>query len=97
MSPRVSLAAGMSDDSIRHESQFYGARAFPGVARGLVHVVKDDFDAVALYRISSSQIADEIGRFEAALVQTRMMIEMQQRIANPSGRRMPLFSTPTSL
>jgi len=43
---------------------------------------------VARYRIAPSQIPDEIGRFEAALIQTRMQIlEMQQRIAESIGTK----------
>src|SRR4051812_3742250 len=78
----------MSDESSAQESQFYGAGVSPGLARGPVHVVKEDMDVVAHYRINASQIGEEIGRFEAALVQTRMQIlEMQQRIAESIGAR----------
>jgi phosphotransferase system enzyme I (PtsI) len=43
---------------------------------------------VPRYRIATSQIAGEIGRFEAALIQTRMQIlEMQQRIAESIGAK----------
>ena len=53
-----------------------------------VHVVRDDFDDVPRYRIAPSQIPDEIGRFETALIQTRMQIlEMQQRIAESIGAK----------
>jgi phosphotransferase system enzyme I (PtsI) len=45
-------------------------------------------DDVPRYRIAPSQIPDEIGRFEAALIQTRMQIlEMQQRIAESIGAK----------
>ena len=45
-------------------------------------------DDVPRYRIAPSQIGDEIGRFEAALIQTRMQIlEMQQRIAESIGAK----------
>ncbi len=45
-------------------------------------------DDVSRYRIAPSQIGDEIGRFEAALIQTRMQIlEMQQRIAESIGAK----------
>ncbi len=45
-------------------------------------------DDVPRYRIAPSQIEDEIGRFEAALIQTRMQIlEMQQRIAESIGTK----------
>jgi phosphotransferase system enzyme I (PtsI) len=50
--------------------------------------VRDDLDEVVHYRIAPSQVADEIGRFEAALIQTRMQIlEMQQRIAESIGAK----------
>ena len=60
----------------------------PGVARGTIHVVRDDFDDVARHAIERSQIANEIGRFETALIQTRMQIlEMQQKIAESIGAK----------
>jgi len=50
--------------------------------------VRDDLDDVVRYRIAPSQIPDEIGRFETALIQTRMQIlEMQQRIAESIGAK----------
>jgi phosphotransferase system enzyme I (PtsI) len=68
--------------------RFEGAGVSPGTAHGKVHVVRDDLDDVARYRIAPSQIPDEIGRFEAALIQTRMQIlEMQQRIAESIGAK----------
>ncbi len=40
------------------------------------------------YRIAPSQVADEIARFETALIQTRMQIlQMQQRIAESIGAK----------
>jgi phosphotransferase system enzyme I (PtsI) len=78
----------MSDDSAGKEIQFYGAGVSAGIARGPIHVVREDFDDVARYKIAPSQIGDEIGRFEAALIQTRMQIlEMQQRIAESIGAK----------
>lgn len=60
----------------------------PGVARGTIHVVRDDLDDVARYHIEHSQISNEIGRFETALIQTRMQIlEMQQKIAESIGAK----------
>jgi phosphoenolpyruvate-protein phosphotransferase (PTS system enzyme I) len=77
----------MSDKAGR-EIRFEGAGVSPGTAHGKIHVVRDDLDDVQRYRIASSQIADEIGRFEAALIQTRMQIlEMQQRIAESIGAK----------
>ena len=78
----------MSTDNARREIRFQGAGVSPGIARGKVHVVRDDHDDVARFRIAPSQVTDEIGRFEAALIQTRMQIlEMQQRIAESIGAK----------
>src|SRR6266516_1891422 len=78
----------MNEQNARREIRFEGAGVSPGIARGQIHVVRDDFDDVARYRVSPSQVTDEIGRFEAALIQTRMQIlEMQQRIAESIGAK----------
>jgi len=75
-------------DSARREIRFEGVGVSPGMACGKIHVVRDDLDDVVRYRIASSQIPDEIGRFETALIQTRMQIlEMQQRIAESIGAK----------
>jgi phosphotransferase system enzyme I (PtsI) len=76
----------MSGD--KQELRFHGAGVSPGIARGPIHVVRDDLDDVARYAIEPSQIASEIARFEAALVQTRVQIlEMQQEIAEAIGTK----------
>src|SRR5438309_5230036 len=78
----------MNEQNARREIRFEGAGVSPGIAHGQIHVVRDDLDDVARYRISPSQVTDEIGRFEAALIQTRMQIlEMQQRIAESNGAK----------
>jgi phosphotransferase system enzyme I (PtsI) len=75
----------MSDTA---EIRFEGIGVSPGIAFGKTHVVRDELDEVVRYRIASSQVTDEIGRFEAALIQTRMQIlEMQQRIAESIGAK----------
>ena len=75
-------------DKTQQEIRFEGSGVSPGTAYGKVHVVRDDLDDVPRYRIASSQVADEIGRFEAALIRTRMQIlEMQQRIAESIGAK----------
>jgi phosphoenolpyruvate-protein phosphotransferase (PTS system enzyme I) len=75
-------------DSTRQEIQFEGAGVSPGLAHGKIHVVRDELDDVVRYRIAPSQVADEIARFETALIQTRMQIlEMQQRIAESIGTK----------
>ena len=72
----------------RQEIRFEGAGVSPGMACAKVHIVRDDLDDVPRYRIAPSQVPDEIGRFETALIQTRMQIlEMQQRIAESIGAK----------
>jgi len=76
----------MSGDN--KEIRFQGAGVSPGLARGVIHVVRDDLDDVGRYQIEPSQIGNEIARFEAALVQTRVQIlEMQQKIAEAIGAK----------
>ncbi len=75
----------MSDNP---EIRFEGIGVSPGIAFGSVHVVREDVDEVVRYQIAPSQVTDEIGRFEAGLIQTRMQIlEMQQRIAESIGAK----------
>src|SRR5712672_1662292 len=78
----------MSGDNPQKETRFEGAGVSPGMACAKIHVVRDDLDDVVRYRIAPSQIGSEIGRFESALIQTRMQIlEMQQRIAESIGAK----------
>jgi len=78
----------MSRDNALKEIRFEGAGVSPGIAHGKIHVVRDELDEVVRYRIAPSQVADEISRFEAALIQTRMQIlQMQQRIAESIGAK----------
>jgi phosphotransferase system enzyme I (PtsI) len=78
----------MSGDNAPKEIRYEGAGVSPGIARGKVHVVRDELDEVVRYRIAPSQVPDEIGRFETALIQTRMQIlELQQRIAESIGAK----------
>jgi phosphotransferase system enzyme I (PtsI) len=78
----------MSGETPAQEERFQGIAVSPGIARGVVHVVRDDLDDVARYRIQQEDIPGEIGRFEAALIQTRTQIlEMQQKIAEAIGAK----------
>jgi len=78
----------MSGDQAQNEMRFHGAGVSPGIGRGIVHVLRDDQDDVPRYEITPAQVPSEIGRFEAALIQTRMQIlEMQQRIAESIGAK----------
>ena len=75
----------MSDNP---EIRFEGIGVSPGIAFGSIHIVREDVDEVVRYQIAPSQVTDEIGRFEAGLIQTRMQIlEMQQRIAESIGAK----------
>src|SRR5437879_8776505 len=75
-------------DNARPEIRFQGAGVSPGIAQGAIHVVRDDLDDVARYHIEPSKITNEIGRFETALIQTRVQIlEMQQKIAESIGAK----------
>src|SRR5207247_11183283 len=70
------------------EIRFEGIGVSPGIAFGRIHVVREDIDEVVRYQIAPSQVTDEIGRFEAGLIQTRMQIlEMKQRIAESIGAK----------
>jgi len=70
------------------EIRFEGIGVSPGIAFGGIYVVRDDLDEVAHYHIAPTRLADEIGRFEAGLIQTRMQIlEMQERIAESIGAK----------
>src|SRR5689334_6738923 len=68
------------------EVRFRGIGVSPGIAHGVIHVVRDDLDDVVRYHIEPGQIGNEIARFESALVQTRVQIlELQQKIAEAIG------------
>jgi phosphotransferase system enzyme I (PtsI) len=68
------------------EIRFRGMGVSPGIAHGVIHVVRDDLDDIVRHHIEPSQIGNEIARFETALVQTRVQIlEMQQKIAEAIG------------
>lgn len=78
----------MSGASAQPENRFQGIGVSPGTARSRIHVVREEVDDVPRYGIEPAQIPDEIGRFEAALMQTRgQILEMQQRIAEAIGAK----------
>src|SRR6476469_2139972 len=79
----------MSEDDPKPEIRFTGVGVSPGLARGKIFVVADDgSDEVARHHREPEQIAGEIGRFEAALIQTRAQIlDMQQQIAEAIGAK----------
>ncbi|PYI90556.1 MAG: phosphoenolpyruvate--protein phosphotransferase [Verrucomicrobia bacterium] len=78
----------MSGDNAKPETRIQGIGVSPGVARGALYVAEDDRDEIARHRIEPSEIPNEIGRFETALIQTRSQIlEMQERIAQSIGAK----------
>jgi phosphotransferase system enzyme I (PtsI) len=78
----------MSGDDAKQETRLQGVGVSPGVARGSLYVVEDDRDEIARRHIEASQIPNEIGRFETALILTRSQIlEMQERIAQSIGAK----------
>jgi signal transduction protein with GAF and PtsI domain len=78
----------MSSDQPKTETRFQGVAVSPGIARGRIHVVREEADDVEKYHIQHGEIAAEIGRFETALIQTRVQIlEMQQQIAEAIGAK----------
>jgi len=78
----------MSDDRAAEEIRFQGVGVSPGIAHGAIQVVRDEVEDVVRHGIEPAQISNEIGRFEAALMQTRSQIlEMQRRIADAIGAK----------
>jgi phosphotransferase system enzyme I (PtsI) len=76
------------DRSHYEEKRWHGVPAAPGIARGPIHVFSIETDDVVRYHVDASNIADEIARFENALIQTRAQIlEMQQQIAEAIGAK----------
>jgi phosphotransferase system enzyme I (PtsI) len=76
--------AGMSGQ----EARFQGLGVGPGIARGIVFIHHPDDEEPPKRRIDESDIANEIVRFESALIATRAQIlEMQQRIAEAIGAK----------
>jgi Phosphoenolpyruvate-protein kinase (PTS system EI component in bacteria) len=79
------------------ETRFHGMGVSPGIARGPIQVMRDELEEIDRCAIDPSQVSAEIGRFESALVQTRIQIlEMQQKIAEAIGTKdagisMPIF------
>ena len=70
------------------EERFQGIGVAPGIARGVVFLHHPDDEEPPKRSIDDSEIAQEIVRFESALIATRAQIlEMQQRIAEAIGAK----------
>ena len=57
----------MSGDGEKGETRFQGVGVSPGIARGVVQVMRDELEEIIRDKIDPSQIGAEIARFEAAL------------------------------
>ena len=80
----------MSSDAAgpTQERRFQGVGVSPGIARGTIFVYRPEDEAPPLRRIKEGEIPEEIARFEAALIATRVQIlEMQHRIAESIGAK----------
>lgn len=78
----------MSSENRRQEKRFQGVGVSTGLAHARIHVLRDDGEDVGRHPIRKEEIPNEIGRFEAALIQTRAQIlEMQERIAASIGAK----------
>jgi phosphoenolpyruvate-protein phosphotransferase (PTS system enzyme I) len=72
----------------REEVRFHGIGVAPGIARGVVYIHHPDDEEPVKRSIDDSEVANEIVRFESALIATRAQIlEMQQRIAEAIGAK----------
>ena len=72
----------------RQEVRFQGVGVGPGIARGIVFIHHPEDEEPPKRRIDESDVANEIVRFESALIATRAQIlEMQQRIAEAIGAK----------
>ena len=70
------------------EVRFQGLGVGPGITRGIVFIHHPDDEEPPKRRIDESDVANEITRFESALIATRAQIlEMQQRIAEAIGAK----------
>jgi len=70
------------------EVRFQGLGVGPGIARGIVFIHHPDDEEPPKRRIDEFDVANEIVRFESALIATRAQIlEMQQRIAEAIGAK----------
>jgi phosphotransferase system enzyme I (PtsI) len=72
------------------EQIFQGIGVSPGVARGTILVHKIAEEAVPEYDVPAEKVADEVARFEQALIATRQQLhELQQKISTGIGSDAP--------
>src|SRR5437762_6973883 len=72
------------------EKLYQGIGVSPGIARGKIYVYKIAEESVPSFNVAPEQIAQEIARFEQALIATREQLhELQQRIATGTGSEAP--------
>src|ERR1700733_15276336 len=74
----------MSDEEVR----LRGVGVSAGISRGTVFIHHPEDEEPPKKKIDSSDVPEEIARFEAALIATRAQIlEMQQKIAEAIGAK----------
>jgi len=87
---RIEITGETAGDEHAMERTFRGIGVSPGVARGRVYVFSMAEEVVPEYDITAEQIAQEISRFEQALVLTREQLhEIQKAIASGVGSSAP--------
>src|SRR4051794_12449552 len=68
------------------EKRFHGIAGSPGIARGEVFVYRPEDEEPVMRHITEAEMAAEIQRFEAALLDTRhQILELQERISDSIG------------
>ena len=68
------------------EQRFSGIPVAPGIAHCAVMVQWEEDEEIALRKIDTHELPEEIARFESALIATRAeLLEIQQRIASAIG------------
>src|SRR4051794_15727793 len=68
------------------EKRFHGIAGSPGIARGEVFVYRPEDEEPVMRHITEAEMAAEIQRFEAALLDTRhQILELQERISHSIG------------
>lgn len=79
-----------TEKQVTTERVFQGIGVSPGVARGTILLYRIAEESVPEYDISAEQVAQEINRFEQALVTTRQQLhQLQERIAAGVGSAAP--------
>jgi phosphotransferase system enzyme I (PtsI) len=72
----------MSDTTLSRERVYRGIPVSPGIAQGKVHVVNRAKSAIPEYEVPEPELAQQIARFQQALVHTReQILEVQNKVS----------------